>query len=156
VLVGVISDTHMQNDYIKRALDHLKKCDFIIHLGDNTRDVNEIKKYYNKKIISVKGNCDYSENIPTEKIEVLGNKKFFITHGHNYNVKGTLINLRYKAMEVGADIVLFGHTHIAMEQFEEGIWFINPGSAGLARNGKNSVAIIEIRDEKIIPSIKLI
>ncbi len=156
MLVGVISDTHMQNEYIKRALNHLKECDFIIHLGDNTRDVNEIQKYYSGKIISVKGNCDYSKNILTEKIEVIGNKKIFITHGHNYNVKATLVNLKYKAMEVGADIALFGHTHIATTLFEEGIWFINPGSAGMARNGKNSVAIIEIRDEKIIPSIKLI
>lgn len=154
--IGVISDTHMQNSYIKKALVQLKNCDFIIHLGDNIVDVSEIAKYYSRKIISVKGNCDYSENTPTEKIEVIGNKKIFITHGHNYNVKATLINLKYKAMEVGADIVLFGHTHVAITLFEEGIWFINPGSAGMARNDKNSVAIIEIIDKNVIPSIKLI
>ena len=154
--IGVISDTHMQNNYIKKALVLLKDCDFIIHLGDNIGDAREIAKYFSKTIISVKGNCDYAENTPSEKIEIIGNKKIFITHGHNYNVKATLINLKYKAMEVGADIVLFGHTHVATTLFEEGIWFINPGSAGMARNGKNSVAIIEITDKNIIPSIKLI
>lgn len=156
MLVGVISDTHRQNKYIKRALDKLSGCDFIIHLGDNTSDVQEIEKYYNGKIISVKGNCDYAEDILSERIEVLGDKKIFITHGHNYNVKTTLENLKYKAMEVGADIALFGHTHIAITLFEEGIWFINPGSAGMARNGKNSIGLIEIIGEKIVPSIKLI
>lgn len=156
MLVGIISDTHMQKNYIKKAVDKLKECDVIIHLGDNIVDVKDIEKYYNGKIINVAGNCDYFKDAPSEKIEVIDNKKFFITHGHNYNVKSTLMNLQYKAREVGADIALFGHTHIAVALFEQGIWLINPGSAGMSRRGKNSVALIRIVDEKILPEIILI
>jgi putative phosphoesterase len=156
VLVGVMSDTHMQKDYIKKGVEKLKECEVIIHLGDNIEDVKEIEKYYYEKIISVRGNCDYCEGASAEKIEIINNKKFFITHGHNYNVKNTLLNLKYKAEEVQADVVLFGHTHVAVTLFEEGVWIINPGSAGMSRTYKNSVALIEISNEKILPQIILI
>lgn len=154
MLVGVVSDTHMNKEYIKKAALSLKKCKIIIHLGDNTEDVNELKKYYSGKIVYVRGNCDYGEDVPSETIAIIENKKFFITHGHHYNVKATLLNLKYKAREVGADIVLFGHTHIALSEFDDEIWFINPGSASLPRNKKNSVAIIDISDNIVHPIIK--
>lgn len=156
MLIGVLSDTHMQINYIKKAVDKLKECDMIIHLGDNVADVEEIKKHYDGSVVNVKGNCDYYTNDLSEKIEIIENKKFFITHGHNYNVKNTLMNLKYKAEEVGADVVLFGHTHIATALFEDGIWFVNPGSAAMARMGKNSVSIIKICDKKILPEIILL
>ena len=156
MLVGIISDTHMQNKFIRDGVNKLKECDVIIHLGDNIGDVEEIEKHYDGRIISVKGNCDYCKDEVSERVELIDNKKFFITHGHNYNVKNTLINLKYKAEEVKADVVLFGHTHIANVLFEAGIWYINPGSAGMSRTGKNSVALIKICHEKILPEIILL
>ena len=56
-----------------------------------------------------------------------------------------MLKLRYKALEIGADIVLYGHTHIGKIDFEEGIWYINPGSASVPRDGGRSFAIINIR-----------
>lgn len=154
MLIGVLSDTHRLNGYIKKACEHIKGCDMVIHLGDNIEDVEEIKKYYKKSIINVRGNCDYTEDIPSEKVEIIGDKKFFLTHGHNYNVKSSLINLKYKALEIGADIVLFGHTHIALSDEEDGVLFVNPGSVSMPRNGKNSIAIIEIDDGNININIR--
>ncbi|MCB6949730.1 YfcE family phosphodiesterase, partial [Roseburia faecis] len=52
----------------------------------------------------------------------------FVTHGHHYNVKMTLLNLSYKAKEVGADFVFFGHSHILGAELIENTLFLNPGS----------------------------
>jgi predicted phosphodiesterase len=38
------------------------------------------------------------------------------------------MNLKYKAEEVEADIVLFGHTHYPLCVQDEGVIFVNPGS----------------------------
>lgn len=154
MLIGIVSDTHRLNGYIKKACEYLKDCDLVIHLGDNIEDAAKIKQYYKGKVINVRGNCDFTKDVPSERIEIIENKKFFITHGHNYNVKSNMINLKYKALEIGADIALFGHTHIAEIVEDDGILFINPGSVSMPRSGKNSIAFIEIIDGNIHANIK--
>lgn len=154
MLIGLISDTHRNPHMIEIAMEELKESDVIIHLGDNMQDVDLMATYYSGKIINVKGNCDFGMEVPSELVEIIGGKKIFITHGHNYDVKRTYNKLMYKAMEVGADIALFGHTHIPEIIFEEGIWIINPGSASMSRKGPNSIGFIEINDGKINAYIK--
>lgn len=154
MLIGVISDTHRYNWVIENAVKKLGLVDVLIHLGDNVQDIKEIKKYYKGKIINVKGNCDFSVDIPSEKVEIIENKKFFITHGHRYDVKYDISRLRYRALEIGADVVLYGHTHISKISFEDGIWFVNPGSPAAPRDGFFSVATINIDNNVINASIK--
>ncbi|MBC2582727.1 metallophosphoesterase [Clostridium sp. DJ247] len=154
MLIGVISDTHRYTWIIKDIIENLKSCDMIIHLGDNVQDVDEILKYYKGPIVNVKGNCDFAVDVPSERTENIEGKKFLITHGHIFDVKYDLSRLRYRALEIEADIVLFGHTHVSKISFEDGIWFVNPGSPILSRDGFNSVATIEIVDGKVNPSIK--
>lgn len=156
MLIGVLSDTHRYTWVIEKAVKVLNDCDVIIHLGDNVQDVKEVAKYYKGKIIYVKGNCDFSPTVSNEKLETIGDKKVFITHGHLYDVKYDLMKIRYRAMELNADIVLYGHTHISSIEYEDGIWLINPGSPALSRNGVNSVAVIEIIDGNINGSIRSI
>lgn len=149
MVIGIISDTHRQPQMIKIAIEKLKDADIIMHLGDNTDDVKEIRDNFNGKVISVKGNCDFNVTAPSELIEIIEGKKFFITHGHKYGVKNDLTRLKYKALEVGADVVLFGHTHIPLMLKEEGIYFFNPGSASLSRKGPNSIGFISIENGEI-------
>lgn len=153
MLLGVISDTHKNIMYIRKAIEKLKAMDIIIHLGDNVEDVKEIEKSFKGPIINVRGNCDFSNKIPSERTMVLEGKKLLITHGHNYGVKDNLLKLRYRALELGVDLVLYGHTHIAKIDFEEGIFFVNPGSTTFPKNGLNSVVIIDINGAKINPNI---
>lgn len=133
-----------------QVLNHM---DLIIHLGDNVEDVKEIEKFYHGNIINVRGNCDFSVDVPPERIEIIEGKKFLITHGHRYDVKYDLSRLRYRALEEEADIVLFGHTHVSEIAYEDGIYFVNPGSPSLPRNGLKSAAIISINDKIIRPDI---
>jgi len=151
--IGVISDTHRIISSIERLKGEIKGVDVLIHLGDNVDDISIIKKYYKGKIINVKGNCDFSTTVPDDRLEEIEGKKFFLTHGHRYGVKDNLSRLRYKALETEADIVLYGHTHVAKIDFEEGIWYINPGSASLPRDGNCSYVIISINQEKIEPKV---
>lgn len=156
MLIGVVSDTHRDETALKKVVEEIKNLDVVIHLGDNVADAEEIKDLINNKIVYVKGNCDIMANEPTELIEEFHGVRILITHGHKYNVKNTLTELKYRAQQLEADIALFGHTHISEISFEDGIWLINPGSAALPRDGHRSIAIICIEDGEISPSIKLI
>jgi len=73
--------------------------------------------------------------------------KIFLTHGHLYGVKSGLQNLYYKSKEEGADIALFGHSHIAVNEEIGGIVFLNPGSIGDKRSQKYySYGVLELKD----------
>jgi putative phosphoesterase len=152
--IAVISDTHRHIYSLNQVTKLIQDTDMAIHLGDNVEDVESIKSNYKGKIINVRGNCDFSSFIPVERLEEVENKKIFITHGHRYDVKHSLLKLKYRAKELGADIVLFGHTHISAEIYEDGIWFINPGSAALPKDSYQSIAIIEISDNKVSVSFR--
>lgn len=156
LVIGIISDTHRHKFIIAEAVKKMGDVDMIVHLGDNVDDVGEIEKLFKGKIINVKGNCDYSNSVPSERIEIIENKKIFMTHGHKYNVKYDLNRLRYRAMELEVDIALFGHSHVSEIVYEQGVWFINPGSAALARDGKNTIAIIKLEKNNISPEIRLV
>jgi uncharacterized protein len=152
--IAVISDTHRHIYSLNQVTKLIHDTDMAIHLGDNVEDVDIIKSNYKGTIINVRGNCDFSSFIPVERMEEVENKKIFITHGHRYDVKHSLLKLKYRAKELGADIVLFGHTHISAEIYEDGIWFINPGSAALPKDSYQSIAIIEISDNKVSVSFR--
>jgi hypothetical protein len=151
--IGVVSDTHRNVSSIELLGEKIKAVDVVIHLGDNVDDISIIKKHFKGKLINIKGNCDFSVRTPNDLVEDVGGKKIFLTHGHKYSVKENLYKLRYKALETGANIVLYGHTHIAKIDFEEGIWYINPGSASEPRDGARSFAIINIDGDVIEPTL---
>lgn len=147
--IAIISDTHRNTKSIDKVLARLKDIDRIIHLGDNTEDAGYIASKSLIPLLYVRGNCDFNRNIPIELFEELGGKKVLITHGHRYHVKEDLMDLLFRGEEIGAHIVLYGHTHIAQIDYERGIWFVNPGSTYLSRTGSNSFAILTIEDSAV-------
>lgn len=151
--IAVVSDTHRNLYAINKVINKIKNADVLIHLGDNVEDVEKLKEGFEGEVYSVKGNCDFSSKIPASICEIIQGKKIFITHGHKYNVKFGMNSIIYKGMEEEADIVLYGHTHIAHMKNEEGIWFINPGSAGNPRMARATIAIIDINEGNINPMI---
>ena len=87
--------------------------------------------------IAVRGNCDFrclfcdGEAQKTEEIFLEG-RKIIATHGDLYQVKYGLENIKSLAQSRKADIVLFGHTHLAYEEYAGGenpFYLFNPGSA---------------------------
>jgi len=125
----VISDTHGQ---IMNAVNLIKKgtYDYCIHLGDVVRDCEDLESIFpRQKFIFVKGNNDFwtrDASFPDERTFTLGGKKFFICHGHKFNVKSSLALLKSTAIKKECDVVLFGHTH--KSYLEDGsLTVMNPG-----------------------------
>ena len=125
----VVSDTHGDFYSLKRALDAQPTAEVIIHCGDGSEQYQYIKDVYlQKQVIGVRGNCDWTSKLPTEETVTVGGKTLFITHGHLYQAKFTFMNMVYAAREQKADILLFGHTHQAMTDYNDGLYIMNPGS----------------------------
>ena len=63
----------------------------------------------------------------------IGGVRFFLTHGHQHHVKSTLFSLLRDARTNGAQVVLYGHTHIQdLHREADGLLVMNPGAAGFA------------------------
>lgn len=152
----VLSDTHGD---ISRAYSIIKSTkgliDGVIHCGDIVEDADTLmSKFPDLPFYNVRGNCDYGSAVPSEKIFEFGGKRFFITHGDMYGVSWDINNIYYKAMEVGADICVFGHTHIPIMENCNGIVIMNPGSLTRPRGGsKSCYGIIKIEDGTVTQSI---
>lgn len=143
----VVSDTHGNiNNLVQNMID-MAKFDMIFHLGDYVEDAIKISKIFEIPTITVRGNGDFLKTGYKfdEVVDVKG-KKIFLTHGHRYNVKYGIANLYYKALELEADVVLFGHTHVPMVEAVDGITIMNPGSPTYPRgyNRKNTIGILTI------------
>lgn len=125
----VVSDTHGDMHSLLRAVKAQPKAEVIVHCGDGDEQLQTLKMMYkDKMIVGVSGNCDWSSMLPaTETLSICG-KKIFITHGHLYNAKMGLYQIASAAREQGADILLFGHTHMPLSEYDDGLYLLNPGS----------------------------
>ena len=131
------SDSHRHYHNVRKLFEQTQlTTDLYIFLGDGEGDLDDIGIFYpDKRILTVAGNCDYSSMEPfIGTVEVEG-KKIIYTHGHLQNVRYGLGDLKKLASDNGADVVLFGHTHERRCDYENGVYYINPGSIGNPRDG---------------------
>ena len=144
--VLIVSDSHGLTNELTIIKDrHSSDVDALIHCGDSELEHTneEISEF-----ITVRGNCDFDSFYDDDIAQEIANERIFVTHGHLYNVKMTLMNLYYQAKEINARIVCYGHSHIASAEFIDGILFINPGSIRLPRMSKEKTyVILEMKDE---------
>lgn len=148
----VISDTHGDTDKAEEILRKNDNIDLIIHLGDYFRDAQKISSEFPSIAIEyIYGNSDFMiGEVPAEKLLECGGKKIFVTHGHRYSVKWDYDKLHKKAQEMGVDLLLFGHTHVADVVKAEGYYLVNPGSISDSRSDDTeSYALIEIEKGEI-------
>lgn len=146
----IISDVHGRqtrlNELIAYRKTLLNKDDVlrVIFLGDGLNDLFASPHYDNIITYAVRGNCDYNvlyspygEEMRFSQLINIGNYKIFITHGHLFSVKESTVDLCRQASMLGADIVLYGHTHIPHLEYIKGgsswginkdITIFNPGS----------------------------
>ena len=147
--IGIVSDTHRLVRNMDKAIPYLENCDLIIHAGDNYSDARYIYGETGVNVMAVVGNCDF-EDAEDELLFDFGGKKFFVCHGHRYDVKYGTKFLQTKAEREGADIVVFGHSHETFSEVINGTLYIDPGSLSLPRGGsKRGFAILEIDGDNI-------
>lgn len=166
----VISDSHGNKiNFLSILRNFGKSCDALCFCGDGITDLcvalenSHIQPFLPNVIFFVKGNGDNSTAtiltrerkiifVPTDKEAVVCGKRLFLTHGHKYNVYIGTNELKKLAAEKKADVVFYGHTHVANAMTKSKILLLNPGSCSLPRgNVPQTFAIVEIKknEEKI-------
>lgn len=152
--IVVVGDTHGKYEGIIREIRSLPGIDLILHTGDYHHDAIVMSKRLDIEARVVVGNCDHGVKGSREILLKAGNRRILITHGHEYNVKHTLNNLYFRAIEKKAEIVLYGHTHVPNLENLCDMWFMNPGSPTYPRGGSQaSYGIIEIADDQVVPRL---
>lgn len=145
----VFSDSHRQFSGMYTAIEQYQPQQ-VIHLGDMISDAEEVARHYPKlPFCMVPGNCDgWMVSVPIKKQIVLEGASILLSHGHRWGVKTGYDAAIADARAVGADILLFGHTHVPLcQQMNDGLWILNPGSA------QSSFGLIELERGTILCSL---
>lgn len=142
--LAVFSDTHGNTNLMPQAVRRMQP-DILVHLGDHIRDSRLLASGFPSiPLYAVPGNCDFASREQDTLEFYAGPVKVFATHGHRYYVKSTMDSLLNAAYFSGAQLVLYGHTHIARIEYPAGMTVVNPGSSGLG--SEPSFAVIDISD----------
>lgn len=136
-LVGIISDTHglMRPE----ALKALVGADLILHAGDIGRpEVLDALRTI-APVVAVRGNNDrepWAEALAETEIVKIGEVNLYLLHA--------LQELALDPSASGFDIVVSGHSHRpSITSREDGVLYLNPGSAG-ARRFKLPVSVARL------------
>ncbi|MEW6724681.1 MAG: metallophosphoesterase [Bacillota bacterium] len=130
--VLAMSDTHGAHQSAAKVVAQCG-CDLVLHAGDLYEDARRIAAATGVRVLAVAGNSDGIRAGPRERVFELGGFRTMLVHGHQYDVKQRLDRLVYRGLEIGARLVVFGHTHLPVDFAEQGIRFINPGSLSTRR-----------------------
>ncbi len=152
--IGVISDTHLMhaNDYIRNIVkDYFADASIVIHAGDIVSlDVLDAFYEAGKDIIVVSGNMDnpgITNAFPSKHVLKIDEVTIGIIHGW-----GSTFGIRDRIRTEFSDVqvIVYGHTHQAFNQIENGILFFNPGSPTDTRFTKeNSIGIIYVQGKNV-------
>jgi putative phosphoesterase len=125
--VGLISDTHKL--LRREAVEFLRGCDFIVHAGDigNPDILAELARL--APVTAVRGNVDrevWSQSIPeTAVLEVSASARLYVLHN--------IDELAIDPAAAGFQAVIYGHSHKPETRWQDGVLYVNPGSAGPRR-----------------------
>lgn len=148
--IVVLSDSHGYWKLVEKISPLFAENDFVIHLGDGSRDMRPYSAEDPDKFILLQGNCDALSGLRDYVLEAEG-KRIFCCHGHRYGVKRGLEDLAQAAKERDCDIALYGHTHSADICEVNGVLCINPG----AMSGYMGVSYcyLVLHGDKVVPTI---
>jgi len=104
--------------------------DLILHLGDYAVDAKVIADTFpHIPLRMVRGNCDMGSRVPELENFIVSDRRIIMAHGHRYNVKIDYTALYNMGRLAGADLLLFGHTHIPHYERADNMHVLNPGPA---------------------------
>lgn len=148
--VGIVSDIHGSYRMLLQAVAEMGSIDLLVQAGDSAWDVAKLLGEKDIPCQQVAGNCDPCCGLPEETEFIIGPWKVLLTHGHRYGVKQGLLRLALHGRQAGADLVIFGHTHIPYWGEDDGIRLFNPGSLSAEHClGRPSYGILEINEQQI-------
>ena len=148
----ILSDVHGERDRLRRILAAAKGVHAVFFLGDGLSDVLDLLTVQGAPpLFSVRGNCDFGITGDDELTVSLGAHRILMLHGHTAGVKGGDGGLLALARRHGADIVLYGHTHLRRESYLDEadggpLWLFNPGSVGRPFGSPPSFGTLSVDD----------
>lgn len=144
--LGLISDTHLPDRCraLPRTLrEAFDQVDLILHAGDvgALSVLDELAAI--APVIAVHGNDELAgatEVLASQHVVFAAGRRILLAHGHYPDPAEELNSRRHDdwrpklarwagmAREVGASVVVYGHTHIPWAVEVDGVWVINPGA----------------------------
>ena len=146
--IGILSDSHHKNDYLKECIEFLKKenCEYLIHAGDIcSKDGLDILKDSNLKYIAVFGNNDRELFQFSEDYNIKKEPYYFKIEDKRFK----LMHLPFH-LHPDTDIIIFGHTHKFDCEYKNKKLFINPGEICAREKPIISCAKLEINTNEYI------
>lgn len=141
--IGLISDTH---GLLRReALDALHGSEHIIHAGDigDPAVLERLREI--APVTAVRGNVDngsWAAKLPLSEVLEVAGVSIYVLH--------ILEQLDLEPKAAGFAAVIYGHSHVAACDEKNGVFYVNPGSAGPRRfKLPVSVGRLTIRQRKI-------
>lgn len=148
--VLVVSDSHGNKEAIRRCLAAQPTARIVIFLGDGLREAEDLAaEEPQRTFYCVPGNCDLGASALPVREEKLGGVRVLFTHGHLHKVKYGMELLAEDAKRRQAELVFFGHTHQPMARYDDGVYYVNPGSVG--KEGR--YAVVDIVPNGVMPNL---
>lgn len=165
-VLGLISDTHIPDRcpfLPPSALTVFEGVNLILHAGDvgDLRVLDELSSA--APVVAVHGNDEAvpgaQELLPLQQIISVNRHRICLTHGHDPDRQrekddrwaGKHARLARQAIAAGAQILLYGHTHVPGVALSQGVWLINAGALAsgsyATRQRAQTVALIYLRDD---------
>ena len=158
--IGIVSDSHGGTGDLDLMLSRPETRDVGLWLfaGDVAMDAAYLDMVTPEdvEVIKVAGNNDWpGTNLPDyETLDIAGHT-VLLTHGHIFGVNFGRQKLAQAAKDVGADIAVYGHTHVAENTVIDGVMILNPGSIARPRDERNgSFMVMDLLPAKQ-PVVKL-
>ena len=149
--IGVVSDTHIPRNAFELPevlLKGLSDCDLILHAGDMVELFVAEQLGAIAPFKGVAGNMDdvvVRDNFPAKQIIKVDNVTIGLIHG--FGRPKEIIQTIKKEFPSDIDIIVFGHTHMAINEVVGKTLFFNPGSPTDKIFAKfNSYGILNITD----------
>lgn len=150
-----LSDTHLMCPLPRELLDFAGKADIVVHAGDfNTLEAYESLKKGCKRLVAVHGNSDspvLRDLLPErERFEVEG-LRFGVVHSGKHT--SDLTNMRYLALEMEVDVLIFGHLHRPIID-QTDVLLVCPGSPTHPRMSDPSIVEFTVEGGRISGKIE--
>jgi putative phosphoesterase len=163
--IGLVSDTHYHDRLFAlpvRLAKALAGVDLILHAGDvgELAVLDELSAL--APVVAVHGNDEpayVQRDLPYEQLVAVGGVRILLWRSHYRDPAEEramrlgpwgpkLARLAARAREVGARVLVYGHTHVPCVYHEDGILLVNPGALAsgtyFTRQVVASVARLEI------------
>lgn len=152
--IGVVGDIHGNYDGLKKTFEVAGPVDRWWFTGDGYREITRLEAECGITVTGVAGNCDFFTEYPEEQLLQLGDHRILLTHGHLHGVKQGLTRLALAGQSRNADMVVFGHTHMPLDELWKNVWLFNPGSLSVDRSvGGPGYGVIELNRDGMKTSL---